>query len=168
MQCQSMTLSLFCFFFWPCSWFHVCKWGERTISSLIVSEFFWSSSGCECACLYTHRHDGVPDLATRAFRCWDNANNKKIRVDLCPCMCGCLISIQKALLSIGCRNIYCMPNMCFTLTNTIYVIDLFIYLHLILKKKVSDHPFSRLHQAAVPDTPPPLHVYWNEFKDRVW
>lgn len=52
-----------------------------------------------------------------------------------------------------------MPNMCFTLTNTIYVIDLFIYLHLILKKKVSDHPFSRLHQAAVPDTPPPPYMF---------
>jgi len=67
-------------FFWPCSRFYVCKWGERTVLSLIVSEFFWSSSGCECACLYTHQCGGVPGLATGAFRCWDNANNKKLQL----------------------------------------------------------------------------------------
>lgn len=67
--------------------------------------------------MYTHQCDRVPSFTTTTFRYCDNANNKKATVDLCPCACECLISIQKTLLSIGYMDIYYMPHTWFILTN---------------------------------------------------
>lgn len=104
--------------FWPCSRFHVCKLRGRTVSPLAVTELFWSSSGWETACLYTYQCDRVLSSTTTTFRYCDNASNKKATVDLRPCACECLISIQKTLLSIGYMDMYDMPHTWFILTNT--------------------------------------------------
>lgn len=92
--------------------------GHMYVNEEKVFKLSWFSSDCDCVCLYTYWCHEAPALAVRAFRCWGNANNKEIRLRLCPCICECLISIQEALPAAGCRNIYCVPNLWFILINT--------------------------------------------------